>query len=317
MPLNSNQKPIVKAIAGSHLFGLNTPTSDVDYKGVFQESLENIILGTDSKNINITTNKSNNRNTVDDVDIELKELRTFIKDCMLGQTYACELLFTPKEFILETSTQWEFIQDNKSKLIPNNLAPFIGYAFGQSQKYSLRGVRLEELQRVIAWFEAQNRQLKLEDCYQTLQQNKYTYYEMYKHTNNTILPDEARLNVLGMIFQLNKPVKECLPTLKKRLDQYGERSKLNMDNGGVDWKAYSHAFRLIYEWEQLLVEQQLTFPVPQKDFILSVKKGEMLFEELQDKLFDEFERVKKIPNNLPEPDRKFWNNWLINQYRTN
>ncbi len=312
--LNPNQKLLMKSIYGSHLFGLNTPTSDLDYKGIFLESLDNIILGTDAKNINVTTNNTDKRNTMDDVDTELKELRTFVSDCMRGQTYACELLFTPKEMLIETSPQWEFIIANRSKLIPQDLSPFIGYAFGQSQKYSLRGVRLEELQRVIAWFEMQNKQLLLEECYNTLEQNKYTYYNLYKHIHNLSLPDEPRLSVLGMNFQLSKPVKECLPTLKKRLTEYGERSKTNMENGGVDWKAYSHAFRLIYEWEQLLIEGRLSFPVPHKDFILSVKKGEVSFEDLQDKLYDEFERVQKIPNNLTAPDKEFWDKWLVSVY---
>jgi RNA repair pathway DNA polymerase beta family len=308
-------KTIVKAVAGSHLFGLNTPASDMDYKGVFQAGLKDIILGKDSKNINLTTNQSNSRNTNVDIDTDLKELRTFIKDCMAGQTYAIELLFTPDNKIIETSHTWELIQTHRSKLTPNDLSPFISYAFGQSQKYSLRGVRLEELQRVIAWFESQDKQKLLGDVIGNLEMSKYTYTEIYEHKlKNQGHPDEHRLNCLGLIFQYNKPIKECLPTLIKRLEQYGNRSKLNMDNGGVDWKAYSHAFRLMYEWEQLLTESQLTFPIPNRDFVLDVKLGKYDFEQVQDKLFDEFIRIKAIPNILPEPDKDFWEEFILSQY---
>jgi RNA repair pathway DNA polymerase beta family len=316
MPNTRNLKTIVKAVAGSHLFGLNTPTSDQDFKGVFQANLDAIILGVDSKNIQVSTNKTDSRNTQDDVDTELKELRTFIKDCMKGQTYALELLYTPQDKILESSPSWEFIQANRKKLQPNDLAPFIGYAFGQSAKYSLRGVRLEELERVIAWFQIQDENVMLGDVIASLEQTKYTYTEIYEHKNkNAGHPDEQRLSCLGVIFQYNKPIKECLPTLIKRLNQYGERSKNNKEDGGVDWKAYSHAFRLIYEWEQLLLEGRLTFPVPNRDYILSVKKGEISFEEVQEKLYEEFDRIQQIPNNLPEPDKKFWDNWILEQYK--
>jgi hypothetical protein len=125
-------KTIVKAIACLHLFGLNTP----NYKGVFEASLSDIILCKDSREITHTTNKSYERNTNQHIDTELKELRTFIKDCINGQTYAVELLYTPKQMILESSTAWEFIRQNRHKLTPNDLTPFCSYAFSQSQKYS-------------------------------------------------------------------------------------------------------------------------------------------------------------------------------------
>ena len=38
-------KVIVKAIAGSHLFGTNTPESDIDYKGIYLPEPKDIILG--------------------------------------------------------------------------------------------------------------------------------------------------------------------------------------------------------------------------------------------------------------------------------
>lgn len=107
---------------------------------------------------------------------------------------------------------------------------------------------------------------------------------------------------------------EGLPTLEKRLSQYGERSKTNKENGEVDWKAYSHAFRLIYEWEQLLTEGKLTFPVPNREYILEVKLGKIPFEIVQDKLFTEFDKIKNIPNNLPKPETEFWDNFILKNY---
>jgi RNA repair pathway DNA polymerase beta family len=306
---------ILKTIYGAHLFGLNTPNSDKDYKGIFQSSIEDIILCKDVKTINESTNSSLSKNSNQDVDIELKELRTFIADCLAGQTYALEMLFTPSEFILESSPTWDFVQSNRSRLVHNDLQPFVAYAFSQSSKYSLRGTRLLELERVIKWFQTQNPNVKLGTVVDRLEISDYTFTQVYKHKLKLQThPDEERLCCLGMIFQYNKPIKECLPTLLKRLDQYGERSEINKDNGGVDWKAYSHAFRLVYEWEQLLTTGQLTFPTPHRDYVLGVKLGNYGVEETQDNLFEEFARISKIPNNLPEPDIEFWNNFLIETY---
>jgi RNA repair pathway DNA polymerase beta family len=306
---------ILKTIYGSHLFGLDTPDSDKDYKGIFQASIEDIILRRDLKTINESTNSSYTKNSNHDVDIEFKELRTFITDCLAGQTYALEMLFTPPEFILESSPTWEFIQSNRAKLVPNDLQPFIGYAFSQSSKYSLRGVRLIELERLIKWFQVQDPNVRLGSIIDKLEMSDYTFTQTYKHKlklqNH---PNEERLCCLGMIFQYNKPIKECLPTMLKRQDQYGSRSETNKDNGGVDWKAYSHAFRLMYEWEQLLTTGGLTFPTPNRDYVLGVKLGKCGIEETQDNLFEEFARISKIPNNLPEPDIEFWNKWLVDIY---
>jgi hypothetical protein len=155
----------------------------------------------------------------------------------------------------------------------------------------------------------------LSEVVDTLSKSKHTYTEVYQHKLRHLgHPDENRLICLGMIFQMNKPTKECLPILKKRLEEYGARSKTNMQNGGVDWKAYSHAFRLMYEWEELLTKGKLVFPIPNREFVLDVKLGKYDFEEVQDKLFDEFTRIQALPNNLPKPDQKFWEDFILQNY---
>lgn len=78
---------------GSHLYGTNTPESDYDEKGIFIETLENIILRRDSRSLHFNTGNDRSRNTKNDCDIELKELRTFLKEAMDGQTYALDMLF--------------------------------------------------------------------------------------------------------------------------------------------------------------------------------------------------------------------------------
>ena len=51
-----------------------------------------------------------------------------------------------------------------------------------------------------------------------------------------------------------------------------------------------------------------------QDYVLDVKLGKCKVEQTQDKLFEEFARISKISNNLPEPDVEFWNNWLVKVY---
>ena len=58
---------IVNMRFGSHLYGLNTPNSDVDYKGIFMPTLEELLLGTYPKTIVTSTGPEHAKNSADDV----------------------------------------------------------------------------------------------------------------------------------------------------------------------------------------------------------------------------------------------------------
>ena len=72
-------KILMKAVAGSHLFGLNTPSSDKDYKGIFLPSAEEILLQRVPKTRNTTTGQKDAKNTAEDIDVELYSLGKFFE----------------------------------------------------------------------------------------------------------------------------------------------------------------------------------------------------------------------------------------------
>ena len=98
---------VVKAIAGSHLFGTNTPQSDTDYKGVFIPDAKDILLQRAKKSISTKTGSNESKNTKDDIDVEFYSLQKFMEMLAQGQTVAIELLFTPANMILEKSPLWD------------------------------------------------------------------------------------------------------------------------------------------------------------------------------------------------------------------
>lgn len=64
-------KEIFKVKFGSHLYGTSTPQSDTDYKGVFVESLENIVLKKDRDTYHKDTKLSTSyKNQSSDTDYE-------------------------------------------------------------------------------------------------------------------------------------------------------------------------------------------------------------------------------------------------------
>ena len=123
-------KIIFKTQFGSHLYGTNTPSSDIDYKGVYLESLDDIILKRDLEVIHETTKEGggrrrNLRNTKDDVETELKELRRFLFDCVTGQTYALDMIFAPYAIWEIESPEWIDIVTHREKLLSKNVQPYI------------------------------------------------------------------------------------------------------------------------------------------------------------------------------------------------
>ncbi len=69
---------IVEIIHGSHLYGLQREGSDTDYKGVFLPTIQDLAIKKVEESITISTNKTDGRNTVNDVDIQYFSLhKTF------------------------------------------------------------------------------------------------------------------------------------------------------------------------------------------------------------------------------------------------
>lgn len=116
---------IFKGIFGSRLYGTHNENSDYDVRQIHKSSLEEIIL---KKNLNNIPKEEGS-----EVDFESKELRIFINDCLYGQTYAYDLLFTPKNLWVSYSDIWNDIYENRHKLVTNNMKPFLAYCRGRPE----------------------------------------------------------------------------------------------------------------------------------------------------------------------------------------
>ena len=92
-------KILVKAIAGSKLYGTDLPTSDSDYKIVFLPSI-NEIIRLNVAQAKFTSTGGNAKNTNKDVDVECFELRRYLQMVERGDTVALDLLFTPDDYQL-------------------------------------------------------------------------------------------------------------------------------------------------------------------------------------------------------------------------
>ncbi len=108
---------IVKMIFGSHLYGTATSESDLDYKGIFLPSKEEILLGNIPKGYSYSTRATDAKNTADDTDVELYSLHYFIKLACEGQTVALDMLHAPDAMIMESSDIWTSIVEPKAQVL--------------------------------------------------------------------------------------------------------------------------------------------------------------------------------------------------------
>jgi predicted nucleotidyltransferase len=319
--MNKTEKKIlVNMQFGSFVYGTDTPNSDRDYKGIFMSSIEDIIFGRKNDSI-VTCSKIKKglgiRNTKDDIDQELKELRKFISDAIDGQTYTIDMLYTPKKWWTKTSPEWEFIIANREKFLSKKIDSFIGYCNEQASKYGLKGSRLGTVMNTVEILKTYPESSRLGDN-PRLPENDFRKYIFYEHNRNNESVNEEMLEILGKKFSFNTHIKLIIPALEKFCNEYGERAIMAMYDNGIDKKAISHAYRCCYQLAELATKNRIDFPLEQAPYLIKIKTGKVSWpKKIQDELPKLMEKSIKLikESTLPEePDIKFWNNFIYNTY---
>ena len=307
-----NMNTIVKLKFGSHLYGTNTPESDIDYKGVFLPTIDEIFLNRIPKSINTSTKKSSaiKKNTKDDIDCEIYSLHYFIQLACEGQTVALDMLHAPDNMILETSDIWEEIVKNRSRFYTKNLKAFIGYARKQAAKYGIKGSRLNAAKEMMDLLASTSEEKRVADVWDKLPLGEHIHI-IEPNPHNI-----EQVQVCGRIIQATSRVKYALEIVKTFYDNYGARAEKAAKNEGIDWKAVSHAIRAAYQLKEILEDGTITFPLKEADYVKQVKTGELDYQTdvavRLESLMDEVESLS-LKSDLPEKvDRKFWDEFIIN-----
>src|SRR5208282_6493507 len=94
-------KQIVKILFGSHMYGTSTPSSDLDYKGIFLPSGRDIILGRGKETISTQRPKGEGeKNYAGEEEFENFSLKQYFKLLSEGQTVCLDMLFAPATSIV-------------------------------------------------------------------------------------------------------------------------------------------------------------------------------------------------------------------------
>lgn len=278
---------ILEVKFGSHLYGTDTPKSDLDLKAIYLPTAREIVLGTYKEVDNQSRKKKPcERNNKDDIDIEIFSLDRFLSELMDGQTWALDFLFAPKESYTEVTEYGSRLMGqifhNKEKLLTRNINAFVGYARRQAHKYGIKGTRMDALIRTCALLDTFGNYEKLSDhsdaiyalvkeCESLVSLEKTPLVEVVMIPGPNKVDLMPHLHVCGRKMPFMSSVKVARECYHRILGEYGARAHMAHLDGGVDWKALSHAVRVNTEALELLRTGHITFPRPDKELLVKIK----------------------------------------------
>lgn len=278
---------IVEIKFGSHLYGTDTPTSDLDFKGIYLPTAREIVLDRAKENISTSRSKREfEKNTKDDIDSETFSLKEYVRLLCEGQTVALDMLFAPDSFQVfkgENYNLFQYILSNRDRLLSKGILSFIGYARKQASKYGIKGSRVRAVREVVEFLTPLDGTLLIKDILTQIDMASLLDNEFIQYSTG-IDPNGAKIvyfEVCGRKFQLTNSVKYTLAILTKIFNEYGHRAKLAEANDGIDWKALSHAVRVNFEGKELLQTGFITFPCPECQLLLDIKNGKLPYKEVE------------------------------------
>lgn len=297
---------------GSHLYGTDTPNSDLDFKAIYLPTAKEICLNSFKRTICSTRPKqTGERNTKEDVDVEIISLDRFMTLLTEGQTMALDILFAPDDSYTFRTERGKFliekIRQLRSRLLNKNLNAFVGYARQQAAKYGQKGFRIHALRTSLEMVKAWQGKVDLLGECDLEHWAPYVGNEHVKivHKKNNKGIDEPFLDVAGKYYAFHSKLKYVEKQLQERFDEYGKRALMAEKNEGVDWKALSHAVRVNSEAVELLTTQQITFPRPDAELLLKIKLGQLPYTEVADlieKGLDDLKAAQEVSTLPDKPD---------------
>ena len=119
---------------GSHLYGTDTLSSDLDIKGVYIPEARDILLQCVRPIVSLSKPKAHGeKNTSEDVDYELYSPQRFLDLLAEGQTVALDMLFAPKSAMLSPPhEEWLKIKALAPQLLTKQMGSFVRYCKQQA-----------------------------------------------------------------------------------------------------------------------------------------------------------------------------------------
>ena len=255
------QDPIFVCLGGSYAYGTNTPTSDLDIRGVACHSKDEILLGHGFEQvINEPT---------DTVIYSLRKLCNLLVNC---NPNTIEILGVKPEHRLYVSSIGEELIKNRDMFLSMKcVSSFMGYANQQMyrlQQKSLVALSEEDLNKHIV---------------NTLNGMKQMLAEQMGMTNIDVRLKDGQIVIDGSMKDYPaENLSKALGALNNTLQDYHKRSVRNekaMEHGKIA-KHSMHLLRLYMMCEDILLYGEInTYREKEHDLLMDVRNGKYLGED--------------------------------------
>jgi hypothetical protein len=287
------ESQVVKMIFGSHVYGTNTPESDLDYKAVFIPSARDILL---QRSVKVSRNRSTGpgdaKNAPGDIDIEEFSLHGYLKLLCEGQTVAVDMLFVPDDFYEDEPLKvWRTIQARGKEMIPAAASAFVGYCRSQANKYGIKGSRMNAARDIVDALEILDPDKRLSEYWEFIKSVVVRHEHMeiidivHPHSGASV----AHLSVCGRKMPETIRVRDAVKVYGDLWEKYGDRARAAASNQGVDWKALMHAVRVLGQAKELLSSGFIKFPRPDAEFLKEIRLGKRPYKEVAELIEDGIE----------------------------
>ena len=339
--LRKSEWIVLECISGSRAYGLSTPTSDTDIKGVF------VLPKHYYYGLNYIPQISNETN-----DIVFYELGRFMELLSLNNPNILELLNTPISSIIY---KHPFLQEIKSDFIISKLCNNTFGNFALSQIKKAKGLK----KKIVNPIDKEKKDI-LSFCYVnykngTIPIKKFLNLKNWKHNNCGLVNISHMKDVYGLYYSCKhnykgivkgvdskevcvssipkgekqevllyfnregyskycKEYKEYWSWVKNRNEQRYSNTMIHGKN--YDAKNMMHVFRLLDMAIEIAEKNKIDVVRPNRDFLLDIKAGKFEYKELlawaekrQEKMKLAFE-VSKLPE-MPDYNKINYLTYLI------
>lgn len=297
---------MLKLLAGSHLYGTATPTSDEDFKVIVVPDLRDLLLGkrlgVDRVRYDASGNTVGEHETMppNGWEAEIVPVHKLVHDYLGGQAYAVEAVFACQDAgrnaVVRDEALLRLCARLRQEFTTSNVDGMVGFAVKQVFDYVRRGERLNEAEKV------RDVLLGLVDTLhlQTLEGLRFddafdgaigfcvldyviaeTGLQRGQTTNNGRTMDTLELN--GRSYLETSQVTHVLAQVDKLIKSYGDRTRGAAEKD-VDWKSLSHAVRVFQQTLELLYTGTMVFPRWNAEDLLQIKKGLVPLEDVKEQL---------------------------------
>lgn len=303
MTFNPLNYIVWEGVTGSTLYGTNTPTSDIDLRAICLPPLKVLLDPFESFEVK--------DKGFEEEDRVIYALDRYFKLFADGNPNIVEFAFVPKNKTILVTSLWKEVVENRKFFLSKRITKtFTGYAYSQ----------LKRVENHRKWYinppthKPTRKEFDLRETPLVPEANLKTILAV---------PLEFLNSKVSAELQRERFYRDAMVQWKNYVawrDARNPARKALEEKFGYDTKFVSHVFRLMLEGRELLLTEDLTFPLEEASYLLKIRNGLYTYDEavqLAGELrsnFDGWERQSKLPDHPDMNELKDFYFYLVREY---